>query len=820
MRGIIKSTGFLLALTAAALLFPGSARAEIDQVPINEKNFPDQVFRQYVSDNFDTDGDAILSRDELEAVTEIDCSQMHIRSLVGISNFVALRELDCSDNEIWELDLSGNPDLTVLDCDRNWLSDMDLTCCPYLYELRLSTNDFTKLDLTRNSDLNFLTCYGNNLCELDLSGCPVLVNTVKNGSKATYVSGLTTVYEMPDEASYVSYDSKTKLILDARKVVARITSHPESRSVDAEDQVSFSVGVSGGSPTYQWQFREGCPYPWKNVEFAESNGPTLTFTAKSYMQRYMFRCLVTNPGAEPMTSGRAILYVADDLPHLISMVTSVKTLEGSKVEISLEAVGDDLSYQWMKLAPGGKWVNCTEKSARTDKLTFIAAKDMNGYQYKCIVSNPYGKEESPACSLSVDYGMPQIREQSEDVTVEEGETAVFSVVAEGADLTYQWQYCEPGKDKWVDVEGTTARTNILEVKGTAAISGRLYRCVFQNPMYTNESFPVTLTVLEKELPEPETEDEPVVKRSWQRLFGQGRYDTMQAIVKAGFTKKKGTVIVATGTGFKDALAAAGLAGLYDAPVILTDGKNLSKQAKDELVRLAPKTIYVAGGTFAVSDNVLTQIENASKTMPKPKRVFGQTSSGTSAELALKGKGNWSDTAIIATNRSFKDALSVAPLAYANKMPILLADNGESLSREVKDALRKCGIKKIIIVGGTAAVKKDVEDNLKEGKFEITARLAGKNGVETSAKIATYGIKTLGMNIDGMGVATSQNYPDALAGAAFCGHKGAVLVLADDKASTNASFAKDYKNDFKTGYVFGGESAVGKKTMQQLNQAVK
>ncbi len=122
MRGIIKSTGFLLALTAAALFLPGSARAEIDQVPINDKNFPDQVFRQYVSDNFDTDGDAILSRDELEAVTEIDCSQMYIRSLEGIRYFVALKELRCSDNNISELDLSGNPDLTVLDCDRNLLS--------------------------------------------------------------------------------------------------------------------------------------------------------------------------------------------------------------------------------------------------------------------------------------------------------------------------------------------------------------------------------------------------------------------------------------------------------------------------------------------------------------------------------------------------------------------------------------------------------------------------------------------------------------------------------------------------------------------------
>ena len=72
----------------------------------------------------------------------------------------------------------------------------------------------------------------------------------------------------------------------------------------------------------------------------------------------------------------------------------------------------------------------------------------------------------------------------------------------------------------------------------------------------------------------------------------------------------------------------------------------------------------------------------------------------------------------------------------------------------------------------------------------------------------------------MGVATSQNYPDALAGAALCGHNKAVLVLADDKATANTSFPKAYKGSIIKGYVFGGTSAVGKKTMNMLNNAVK
>ena len=304
---------------------------------------------------------------------------------------------------------------------------------------------------------------------------------------------------------------------------------------------------------------------------------------------------------------------------------------------------------------------------------------------------------------------------------------------------------------------------------------------------------------------------------WERLYGTGRYDTMQAIVKAGFKSTGGTVVVATGASFKDALAAAGLAGIYKGPVILTDGKSLSSQARTELVRLKPARVYVAGGTFAVSETVFNRIKKL--TGADVERVSGANSCATSAGLALAGQGSWSDTAIIATNKSFKDALSAAPLSYALHMPIFLSDNGKSLSSEVLSAMKTCRIKKVIIVGGSLAVSTNVETQLGNNNITNIRRIGEQTAVQTSAAIAKEGISR-GLGADNMGVATSQNFPDALAGAAFCGYNRSVLVLADDKAMYNTSFPTAYKHLIKKGYVFGGPGAVGDKTMKALEAAVK
>ncbi len=392
---------------------------------------------------------------------------------------------------------------------------------------------------------------------------------------------------------------------------------------------------------------------------------------------------------------------------------------------------------------------------------------------------------------------------------------------------------ENAKIKVIAVSNTKVATNeLVETKG----NGR-YPIYYDDPSKnvivkievtsedgtTKKTYDIIIQRTEVDMNIEDTDDSKELPSSvWKRLYGNGRYDTMKTIVDEGFTKTGGTVVVATGANFKDALAASGFAGLFDAPIVLTDGSNLSNQAKSILQRLKPNQVYVAGGTFAVKNQVLSQISSATG-LPssKVKRISGQTSAGTSAELALEGKGKWSNEgiAIIATNKSFKDALSVSPIAYYKKYPVLLADNGKTLSKEVINALKNLGIKEAIIVGGEGAVSKNVVNQLVDVGIGLKKRLGGANGAETSAIIAKWGIEN-GLSANRIGVATSQNFPDALGGAALCGHNGAVLILADDKTMLNTTFPTGYRDGISKGYVFGGNFAVGIKTWNALVRSIR
>ena len=109
---------------------------------------------------------------------------------------------------------------------------------------------------------------------------------------------------------------------------------------------------------------------------------------------------------------------------------------------------------------------------------------------------------------------------------------------------------------------------------------------------------------------------------------------------------------------------------------------------------------------------------------------------------------------------------------------------------------------------------NVENQLTRAGIRIADRLAGRNGVETSRKIAEFALEE-GLSVTNMAFATSQNFPDALAGAALCGKNGSVLLLCDDKAQGNLSFAEQHASEIETGYVFGGELAFSERLFSRL-----
>ena len=162
-------------------------------VPVDQTNFPDDSFREYVK-QFDTDKDGKLRKRELIAVTEIMIDESDVETLKGIEFFTEIIQLQCRKNKLVELDVSRNTMLDSIDCSGNQLTSLDLKNCTVLTHLKCTDNMLQSLELPEcplvylncennrlrtldvrgYSGLKTLTCNSNELIELDVHGMPSL----------------------------------------------------------------------------------------------------------------------------------------------------------------------------------------------------------------------------------------------------------------------------------------------------------------------------------------------------------------------------------------------------------------------------------------------------------------------------------------------------------------------------------------------------------------------------------------------------------------------------------------------------------------------
>lgn len=159
----------LLLCCMVLTLLPTAAFAAGD-VNINETNFPDTNFRQYVKDEFDRDGNEVLSADEIAAADTIFVTGKPITSIEGIAYFTALTNLMCSNTKLTTLDTSYNTELVFLECNEvSTLTSLNVSQNTKLKDLRCNDNALADLNLTNNTALEKLECGGNEFTTLDLS---------------------------------------------------------------------------------------------------------------------------------------------------------------------------------------------------------------------------------------------------------------------------------------------------------------------------------------------------------------------------------------------------------------------------------------------------------------------------------------------------------------------------------------------------------------------------------------------------------------------------------------------------------------------------
>lgn len=281
----------------------------------------------------------------------------------------------------------------------------------------------------------------------------------------------------------------------------------------------------------------------------------------------------------------------------------------------------------------------------------------------------------------------------------------------------------------------------------------------------------------------------------ERIYGKDRFETAFGVADAmrcanGGSKFK-NVIIASGMDFADALSAAYLAKVKNAPIILTADFALDRVAKYVKANSdANATVYIIGGNAAVSSNTEKALGGL-----KTIRIAGPNRYLTNL-LVLNEAGVSSEELLAVSGLDYADALS----ASAVGKPILLVPTNSLLANQ-QSYLKTLTSKSAVIIGGTGAVSSSVQTQLGAAIANVI-RVGGADRYETSAKVA----EKYFPNAQSVMLSYGINYPDGLCGGPLAMKHSMPLLLC-----TGSSFiaAKNYavKAMPTKAVVLGGQTLV-------------
>ena len=289
-----------------------------------------------------------------------------------------------------------------------------------------------------------------------------------------------------------------------------------------------------------------------------------------------------------------------------------------------------------------------------------------------------------------------------------------------------------------------------------------------------------------------TPDKPQQKVT-TRVAGADRIQTAVEVSKK-YYESADTVIVANYEQFADSLSASALSKQLKAPILLVQKDKLDSVVAQEIKRLGAKNVIVIGGEKSVdkTKNSLSQYN--------VRTIAGANRYETSAKIAQEViKLTGTKKAVIASGEVFADALTVAPLANKNNMPILLVQPN-NIPKATQEVLKQ--IEEVIIVGGEKTISKEVEN-----KLPNPTRIAGANRYETAKKIYEYGFK----DRKEVNIANGTVPADSL----VIGSIDCPILLAESNEIPEATKQAFQESKFEKVNVFGGENSISESVVKEL-----
>ena len=207
------------------------------------------------------------------------------------------------------------------------------------------------------------------------------------------------------------------------------------------------------------------------------------------------------------------------------------------------------------------------------------------------------------------------------------------------------------------------------------------------------------------------------------------------------------------------------------------------------------------------------------------RIAGPDRVATAVALSQEAFGEGRE-AVLVNADAFPDALTAGPLAATLEGPTLLT-SGAALDPRVADDLRRLGVDRVHLVGGTGVLGDAVRASLEDMGIEVV-RLAGSNRITTAGVVADRMAAFGGGPAATAIVARADDFADALAagGLAVVGGGAAdrspvpILLVDDASAGEVARIVQRTTVADAPLVVAGGEQAVSTAAADGLGRAVQ
>lgn len=194
-------------------------------------------------------------------------------------------------------------------------------------------------------------------------------------------------------------------------------------------------------------------------------------------------------------------------------------------------------------------------------------------------------------------------------------------------------------------------------------------------------------------------------------------------------------------------------------------------------------------------------------LPQENRIAGEDRIQTAIKISQANFLTGADTVLLARSDDFPDALAGAPLAYKYHAPILLTEV-TSLPDSILQELKRLNPRKIILLGGTAAIFTSIETKLKS--LATVQRIGGSNRFATASGIAA----ELGMVGEAV-LVNGNNYPDAITMAAVAAQRGVPILLTEKNALPVETDSTLRKYSVSRTDVIGGEGVISSQILGSL-----